>query len=74
MGTVPVCSFATRTAQKYIIVFVNMLWHKVLSFLLCNMIEGIITQGTAGEGIEASFKGNSRENLSDLFLNELAFD
>ncbi len=51
-----------------------MLRYKVLCFLSCDSIEGIVTLGTAGEGIEERFKGNGREYLVDLFLHEVAVD
>ena len=74
MRSVPVCSFASWTAQEQIFFFVNILRNKVPCFLSGDAIEGFIAFGTAGEGIEGRFKREGGEYLCDLFLYKVTFD
>jgi len=53
---------------------VNMVRYKVPCFLSFYAVQGFITLGTAGEGIDVRFKGKGRENLFDLFLHEVVVD
>ena len=53
---------------------VNMVRNEIPCFLSFYAVQGFITLGTAGEGIDVRFTGKGQENLLDLFLHEVAFD